>query len=62
LAAATWRSREPCVNTRRPEWPEQLIRATWKYVMVRRPFVFVKSTIDQGLQWVVSEANGEPST
>jgi hypothetical protein len=34
----------------------------WKYVIVRRPFVFVESTIDQGLRWVVSEANGEAPT
>jgi hypothetical protein len=34
----------------------------WKYVMVRRPFIFVEKTIDQGLQWVVSEANDEPPT
>jgi Bacteriophage tail sheath protein len=34
----------------------------WKYVMVRRPFVFVEKSIDRGLQWVVSEASGEPPT
>jgi phage tail sheath protein FI len=30
----------------------------WKYVNVRRLCIFVERSIDQGLQWVVSEPNG----
>ena len=30
----------------------------WKYVSVRRTFLFLAESIDQGLQWVVFEPNG----
>jgi uncharacterized protein len=30
----------------------------WKYVNVRRLFIFVEESIEEGLQWVVSEPNG----
>jgi phage tail sheath protein FI len=30
----------------------------WKYVSVRRLLIFVEQSIDQGLQWAVSEPNG----
>jgi phage tail sheath protein FI len=33
--------------------------STWKYVNVRRLFVFVEHSIDKGTQWVVFEPNGE---
>jgi len=32
-----------------------------KYVNARRWFVFVEHSIDQEPQWVVFEANGDPS-
>lgn len=35
--------------------------ADWKYVNVRRLFIFVEESIDQGTQWVVFEPNYEPT-
>jgi phage tail sheath protein FI len=32
----------------------------WKYVNVRRLFIFVEESIDEGTQWVVFEPNDEP--
>ncbi len=32
----------------------------WKYVNVRRLLIFIESSIDRGLQWVVFEPNAEP--
>ena len=32
----------------------------WKYVNVRRPFVFIEESVDKGMQWVVFEPNDEP--
>lgn len=32
----------------------------WKYVNVRRLVIFIESSIDRGLQWVVFEPNAEP--
>lgn len=32
----------------------------WKYVNVRRYFLFIEESIDEGTQWVVFEPNGEP--
>lgn len=32
----------------------------WKYVNVRRYFIYLEQSIYDGLQWVVFEANGEP--
>jgi phage tail sheath protein FI len=32
----------------------------WKYVNVRRLFIFVEKSIERGLQWVVFEPNAEP--
>jgi phage tail sheath protein FI len=34
--------------------------AEWKYVNVRRLFIFVEESIDEGTQWVVFEPNDEP--
>jgi phage tail sheath protein FI len=34
--------------------------AAWKYVNVRRLFIFVEESIDEGTQWVVFEPNDEP--
>lgn len=34
--------------------------AAWKYVPVRRLFIFVEESLDEGLQWVVFEPNDEP--
>jgi Phage tail sheath protein FI len=34
--------------------------AAWKYVPVRRLFIFLEESIDQGTQWVVFEPNDEP--
>ena len=31
----------------------------WKYVNVRRLFIFVEESIDEGTQWVVFEPNSE---
>jgi uncharacterized protein len=31
----------------------------WKYVNVRRLFIFLEQSIDDGLQWVVFEPNSE---
>ena len=31
----------------------------WKYVPVRRLFIFIENSLDVGLQWVVFEPNGE---
>jgi phage tail sheath protein FI len=33
----------------------------WKYVNVRRLFLFVEESIDEGTQWVVFEPNHEPT-
>ena len=33
----------------------------WKYVNVRRLFIFVEESIDEGTQWVVFEPNDEPT-
>jgi phage tail sheath protein FI len=35
--------------------------AQWKYVNVRRLFIFVEESIDEGVQWVVFEPNSEPT-
>lgn len=35
--------------------------AEWKYVNVRRLFIFVEESIDEGTQWVVFEPNDEPT-
>jgi hypothetical protein len=32
----------------------------WKYVSVRRLFIYLEHSIDNGTQWVVFEPNGEP--
>lgn len=32
----------------------------WKYVNVRRYFVYLEASIDRGTQWAVFEPNGEP--
>ncbi len=32
----------------------------WRYVAVRRLFLFLEESIDKGTQWVVFEPNGEP--
>ncbi len=32
----------------------------WKYVNVRRLFLFIEESLDQGLQWAVFEPNAEP--
>lgn len=32
----------------------------WKYVPVRRLFIFIEESIEQGTQWVVFESNDEP--
>lgn len=32
----------------------------WKYVNVRRYFIYLEQSISEGLQWVVFEPNGEP--
>lgn len=34
--------------------------SSWKYVNVRRIFIFVEASIDRGTQWVVFEPNDEP--
>jgi len=34
--------------------------SAWKYVPVRRLFIFVEESLDEGLQWVVFEPNDEP--
>lgn len=33
----------------------------WKYVNVRRLFLFIEKSIDHGTQWVVFEANSDPT-
>ena len=33
--------------------------SNWKYVPVRRLFIFLEESLDEGLQWVVFEPNGE---
>jgi phage tail sheath protein FI len=33
----------------------------WKYINVRRLFIFVEESIDEGTQWVVFEPNDEPT-
>ncbi|MEZ4713070.1 MAG: phage tail sheath subtilisin-like domain-containing protein [Caldilineaceae bacterium] len=35
--------------------------AEWRYVNVRRLFLFVEESIDEGTQWVVFEPNDEPT-
>jgi Bacteriophage tail sheath protein len=34
---------------------------SWKYVNVRRLFIFVEESIDEGTQWVVFEPNDDPT-
>jgi phage tail sheath protein FI len=34
--------------------------SAWRYVNVRRLFLFIEESIDEGTQWVVFEPNGEP--
>jgi phage tail sheath protein FI len=34
--------------------------SAWKYINVRRLFIFVEESIDEGTQWVVFEPNDEP--
>jgi len=34
---------------------------SWKYINVRRLFIYVEASIDQGTQWVVFEPNDEPT-
>jgi hypothetical protein len=34
--------------------------SSWKYVNVRRLFIYVEASIDYGTQWVVFEPNDEP--
>ncbi len=34
--------------------------SSWKYINVRRLFLFVEESIDEGTQWVVFEPNDEP--
>jgi phage tail sheath protein FI len=34
--------------------------ASWKYINVRRLFIYVEKSIDRGTQWVVFEPNDEP--
>jgi len=34
--------------------------ASWKYINVRRLFIYVEASIDYGTQWVVFEPNDEP--
>lgn len=42
-------------------WGARVITSdnAWKYVPVRRLFIFLEESLDQGLQWVVFEPNGE---
>jgi phage tail sheath protein FI len=35
--------------------------AMWKYVNVRRLFIFIEQSIDRGTQWAVFEPNAEPT-
>jgi uncharacterized protein len=35
--------------------------STWKYVNVRRFFIFLEQSIDRGTQWAVFEPNSEPT-
>ncbi len=35
--------------------------AQWKYVNVRRLFIFVEESVEEGTQWVVFEPNDEPT-
>jgi uncharacterized protein len=43
-------------------WGARVITSdnAWKYVPVRRLFIFVEESLDEGLQWVVFEPNAEP--
>jgi uncharacterized protein len=34
--------------------------STWKYINVKRLFIYVEASIDYGTQWVVFEPNDEP--
>jgi uncharacterized protein len=34
--------------------------SAWKYINVRRLFIYVEESIDEGTQWVVFEPNDEP--
>lgn len=36
------------------------LASDWKYVPVRRTFLFIEQSIYKGMQWVVFEPNGEP--
>lgn len=42
-------------------WGARVITSdnAWKYIPVRRLFIFVEESLDQGLQWAVFEPNGE---
>lgn len=42
-------------------WGARVITSdnAWKYIPVRRLFIFLEESLDQGLQWAVFEPNGE---
>jgi phage tail sheath protein FI len=48
LGARVWGARTLSSNT------------TWRYINVRRLFIFVEESIEEGTQWVVFEPNDEP--
>ena len=50
------RSRQPRVGRARPHARTPL----WRYVNVRRLFIMIEESIDEGTQWVVFEPNDEP--
>jgi phage tail sheath protein FI len=58
-----------CIRDFRPDgrglrlWGARTVSSDpeWRYVNVRRLFLFVEESIDQGTQWVVFEPNSEPT-
>jgi phage tail sheath protein FI len=55
-----------CIRAFRPRtfrvWGARTLSADpeWKYVNVRRYFIYLEASIDRGTQWAVFEPNGEP--
>ena len=46
---------EVCAEISKGYYPD------WKYINVRRLFIFVEESIEEGTQWVVFEPNDEPT-
>ena len=62
--AQSRRASTPCASSRAAATASgaraRYVGRAWKYINVRRLFIFVEESIDEGTQWVVFEPNDEP--